>query len=169
MQRWYQVPIAMDLVSAVASILCSIAAIAVLLTRCTAWHSELWLFPGVPFCPLLSLRVLEYLCDHVCWGVSSPWHFTFLVLMALKFSGILIRCPAPVKYVVCFSLLHEIIGLREKITEEKYHFHSIWRVVPCCADLERLWDSPLGICPSPVLWQSSRRERRKEGQAQRII
>lgn len=91
--------------------------------------------------------------------------------MALKFSGILIRCPAPVEFVVSFSLSHELIGLREKITEEKNHFHSVWRgVLQACAMLCGL-GTPVGVLhyecvPSPVLWQASRGERRQEGQAQ---
>lgn len=59
----------------------------------------------------------------------------------------------------------------EKITEEKYHFHSVWRgVLQACAMLCGL-GTPVGVLhyecvPSPVLWQASRGERRQEGQAQ---
>lgn len=141
------------------------------------WYSELWLFPAVPFLFPYHLRVLEYVLRSCLLRFLLTLGLHFLSLMALKFSGILFRCPAPVLYVVFFSLLHwGYPGLREKITEEKCHFQHL---KGCAAStchvvlsLNTCWGSPFWVCPNTCFVQASRRSGGKEerkGRHNRII
>lgn len=94
--------------------------------------------------------------------------------MALKFSGILIRCPAPVEYVVFFSLLHEIIGLGRRLQKKSTIFTVSEGVcckhVPCCVDLEHLWGfSTMNVSPHLFCGRQAGEREDRKGRHKRIV
>lgn len=148
------------------------------LPQCWCSMVELWLFPDVPFLSQYPLRVLDYIT--VSAGVPLPAGTSlFLILIAWKMSGILVRCiaqrPAPRIRLLFFSLLHWDYSWKESLREVKCHFHSVLqsvccKPVPCSADFEHL----LGFCtvnlfPHNFCSLTGRQEKGREGQRKGII
>lgn len=162
-------PSALDPVSAVASILLDGAAFAVSLT-----HHMVFRALAIPCCPLSAPYHFGVL-DCVLWScllrVLLNLALHFLVLVALKSSGIRISCPALGLHIVLFSLSHwDYLGLRETITEEKRPCECVKRCVasPCHAvlTLNICWVPCSECVPTPVLCrQAGGMEEKERGKA----